>query len=62
MLALRIRRYEQRNIDGERLAREAGTSETAFAHQQGARLCKTELAPVRNKRAATVGQTLAEVW
>ena len=62
MLDGQIRRYERRIADEERLAREAGTSDIAIAHQQTAMLYRTELAIVRKRRAAAVGETLADIW
>jgi hypothetical protein len=62
MLDGQIRRYENRIVEEEKLAREALSSESALAHQQVAMLYKTELAIVRRKRASTRGETLAEIW
>ena len=62
MLDGQIRRYETRIMEEEQRAREVRSSESALAHQQVAMLYKTELAIVRRKRAAAVGQTLAEIW
>jgi hypothetical protein len=57
-----IRRYENRIVEEEKLAREARSSESALAHLQVAMLYKSELAIVRRKRASERGETLAEIW
>lgn len=62
MLDGQIRRYERRIADEERLAREALTPDIAVAHHQTAMLYRTELAIVRKRRAASVGETLAKIW
>jgi hypothetical protein len=57
-----IRRYENRIVEEEKLARQARSSEIALAHQQVAALYKTQLAIVRRKGASRRGQTLADIW
>jgi hypothetical protein len=57
-----IKRYERRIAEEERCAREASTPDIAVAHHQTAMLYKTELSLVRNRRARTVGETLAGIW
>jgi hypothetical protein len=62
MFDSQIRRYENRIVEEEKLARQARSSEIALAHQQVAMVYKTELAIVRRKRASTRGETLADIW
>lgn len=46
----------------DKLASEATSADLALAHRQIAMLYKSELAIIRRKRAATVGETLAQIW
>lgn len=58
---LELQRFEKRIAQEEKLAREAISAELAQAHRQVAMLYKTELAIIRRKRVATVGEMLADL-
>ena len=61
MLELQIGRYEKRIAQEEHLAREADSPDIALAHHQIAMLYKSELAIMRRRRVAAVGEMLAEI-
>lgn len=54
-----IARYEKRIAEEEKLAGEAGAPSLALAHRQAAMLYRAELALVRSRRAAALGDMIA---
>lgn len=61
MLERHIKRCEARIAEEERLARKATSPERALAHLQAAMVYRSEVAIIRGRRAATVGEMLAEL-
>lgn len=61
MLEQQIARYERRIFEEERLANDATSPDIALAHHQVAMVYRSELAIVRSRRAAQLGEALAEI-